>query len=63
MNKNLFRAALASAGVTQCELAKQIGLSESSVIRKVKNDSFTLREAKLISKYLNVDGPALFFDK
>lgn len=62
INKNLYRAALAKAGYTQEQLAKALGIAESTLIRKVKNDAITMDEANKIIGILKIDDPnAVFF--
>lgn len=64
INKNLYRAALAKAGYTQEQLAKALGIAESTLIRKVKNDAITMDEANKIIGILKIDDPsAVFFTR
>lgn len=64
INKNLYRAALAKAGYTQEQLAKALGIAESTLIRKVKNDAITMDEANKIIEILKIDDPSsVFFTK
>lgn len=64
INKNLYRAALAKAGYTQEQLAKALGIAESTLIRKVKNDAITMDEANKIIGILKIDDPSsVFFTK
>lgn len=63
MNQNLFRAAMAAQGITQYKLADMLGVAQSTIIRKIKNDSFTIEEAKRIIKILKIKEPEkIFFD-
>ncbi len=63
MNKNLFKAALAKEGYTQERLAKEMSIGTSTLIRKVKNNSFTMAEAERIVEILNIRNPSeIFFD-
>ena len=61
INKNLYRAALAKAGYTQEQLAKALGIAESTLIRKVKNDAITMDEANKIIGILKIDDPSSVF--
>lgn len=54
MKKPMFKAAIAAAGITQRELAKRIGMSESTIITKVKNNGFSVSEAEDIALVLNL---------
>jgi transcriptional regulator with XRE-family HTH domain len=63
VNKNLFKAALAKEGYTQERLAKEMSIGTSTLIRKVKNNSFTMAEAERIVEILNIRNPSeIFFD-
>ena len=61
INKNLYRASLAKAGYTQEQLAKALGIAESTLIRKVKNDAITMDEANKIIGILKIDDPSSVF--
>lgn len=61
MDKWLFRAALARRGYTQQKLAKEIEMAESTMVRKIKNDSFTIQEANKIIDILSIDNPEEIF--
>lgn len=61
MNKNLYKAALAEKGYTQRELAKRLNMAESTLSRKIKNDTFTLKEAEKIIKILEIKNPLNIF--
>ena len=63
MNKHLFRAAMARCGYTQQRLAKEIGMAQSTMVRKVKKDAFTIHEANRIIDILKIENPEeIFFD-
>lgn len=63
MNNNLFKAALAKEGYTQGRLAKEMGISNSTLIRKKKTDTFTTAEAEKIVAILKIPNPnEIFFD-
>lgn len=64
MNKNMFKAALAQQGYTQKKLAAEMNMTDSTMIRKVKNSSFTISEAERISTILHIQNPSeLFFEQ
>lgn len=63
MNANLLRAELAKNGMTQKELAKAIGMAQSTLYRKIKNNSFGIDDVRSIVSVLHIDNPmAIFFD-
>ena len=63
MNANLLRAELAKNGMTQKELAQAIGMAQSTLYRKIKNNSFGIDDVRLIVSVLHIDNPmAIFFD-
>ena len=64
MNMNLLKGAIASNGITQKELAKNIGMSNNSLSRKIQGQrEFTLGEVVSICKALNISEPAdIFFN-
>lgn len=61
MQRNQFKAALAQSGFTQHELAQNLNMAESTLIRKVKNNSFTISEAMAIGKILSIEDLGRFF--
>ena len=64
MQVNLFRAELAKKGYTQQKLANEMKIAESTLIRKMKNDSFTMEEANKIIDILDIEKPEdIFFAK
>lgn len=64
MNKRLFKAALARAGYTQAQLARELEMAESTLTRKIKHNSFTLAEAERIVEILHITDPCdIFFAK
>ncbi len=63
-NANEFRAAIARRGYTQKRLAEEIGISEPSMHRKIKNGTFGLDEAQRIINVLEIEKPEdIFFAK
>ena len=63
-NANEFKAAMVRKGYTQKKLAEEIGISEPSIYRKIKNGSFGLDEAQKIIDVLGIENPEdIFFAK
>lgn len=54
MMRNL-RMELARRGLTQIDLANELGLTPGTISRKVSGATFTLREMQLIKAYLGTD--------
>lgn len=64
LDKKMLRAAIAMAGYTQTRLAKEIGMSNSTMVRKIKNSSFGTDEAMKIIEILKIKNPEkIFFAK
>ena len=61
MQRTQFRAALMQRGYTQKRLAKEIPMAQSTLIRKVDNDSFTIKEAERIGEILGMENLSEFF--
>ena len=65
MNANLLRAELAKNGMTQKDLARAIGMAQSTLYRKMRGDSdFTRTEITIIRDRLhltNKDVTSIFF--
>ena len=61
MDINLYRAATAKAGYTQYQLARLLGMADSTLIRKVKRESLSLVEVKRIMDILQIDDPRPIF--
>lgn len=61
MNINLFKAELAKKGYTQYMLANQLNIAPSTMVRKLKSNSFTLDEANTIIQILGITNPAEIF--
>lgn len=56
LDKNKFRGAVAGAGLTQCELAKRIGISKNTLSSKVNGKGcFDVKQIDLICKALGID--------
>lgn len=61
LDRNALRAEFVKNGMTQKEVAKAIGLSESSMVRKMNNDSFSTEEAQRMIDLLNIPEPSCVF--
>lgn len=61
MDMKIYRAAMAKNGYTQYQLARLLGMAESTLIRKVKRESLTLTELKRIMDILKIDDPTQIF--
>lgn len=49
------KAAMVRAGITQKALAARIGISEQTLIRKMRTGKFTIQEVSDITKVLKLD--------
>ena len=56
-----FRAALARKGYTQKRLAKEIGMSEHTMVRKIKLGIFGTNEVAKILSVLDIHNPGPIF--
>lgn len=55
LNKNLLRAAIAKAGITQGQLAERIGVSENTISSRINGSScFNTEEIDKICAELNI---------
>ena len=68
VNVNKLRGKIVEQGITVEKLASQIGIDRSTLYRKMNNEgeSFTIKEANLICKALNLNGQeatAIFFSQ
>ena len=61
INIPLFKAALARAEFTQQKLARELFMADSTLNRKIKNDSFTISEATEIIRILGITNPCEIF--
>lgn len=58
----LWKSLLAWKGISQAKMAGKIGITESTLIRKIKNpDTFTLNELKKISGVIGLDETITLF--
>lgn len=55
------RACMARKGITQKELANKLCISEKTMVKKMKDGSFGLEEAKVMIDYLGIKNPAEIF--
>lgn len=61
INRNLIRAKIAEKGMTQADVARQIGLSTKTFSVKMKSGKFGLDEAQRMVDLLSIDKPELYF--
>ena len=65
MNINKLRGKIVEQGLTVADLADEIGVDKATLYRKLKNESFSIKEAGRISKTLGLSGEdatAIFFN-
>jgi len=63
MNANALKGEIKRNGLTIAQTAKKIGISESTMARKLKNGSFGIEEAVKLIKTLDIkDAAGVFFD-
>jgi len=55
------RAEMARAGINQKELARYIGVSEQTLVRKMKTGSFSIPDAHKVVEALKCDPMRIFF--
>lgn len=60
-NKLLFNSALAAKGFTKDELAEKIGMSRSTLTRRLKTGVFGTDEVKKIVTVLGIENPMSIF--
>ena len=61
INTNLIRAKIAENGMTQKQVAKEIGMSEKTFSIKMNSGKFGLDEADKMIRLLNIEKPELYF--
>lgn len=61
LNTNLIRAKIAENGMTQKQVAKEIGMSAKTFSIKMNNGKFGLDEADKMISLLKIDKPELYF--
>lgn len=61
MKKNLFRAKLAENGLSQKDVAKELGMAENTITHKIREKSFFgINDVKKMSKLLNLTKDEVF---
>lgn len=64
LDKNKLRGAIATAGLTQKELASRIGISETTFSRKMRVGVFGIDEVQIMIDLLSIANPSeIFFAK
>lgn len=61
MNVKALKAEIVRAGYTQAEVAKLIGISETTMSRRMNSKDFGLEEAEKLIKLLNIQNPQDIF--
>ena len=61
LDRNALRAEFARNGLSQKQVAQAIGMSEGTMIRKMKSGSFGTDEAQKMIDLLNISEPACVF--
>lgn len=61
INANLIRAKIVERGMTQQQVAEQIGMTKKTFSIKMKNGKFGLDEADRIIEVLKIDKPEKYF--
>ncbi len=61
LNTNLIRAKIVEKGMTQAQVAKEIGMSAKTFSIKMNSGKFGLDEADKMIRLLNIDKPELYF--
>ena len=61
INANLIRAKIVEHGMTQRQVAEQIGMSGKTFSLKMKNGKFGLDEAQKMIEILQIDQPEKYF--
>ncbi|QUA53762.1 hypothetical protein [Aristaeella lactis] len=61
INANLIRAKIVENGMTQQQVAKEIGMTAKTFCDKMKTGKFGLDEADKMIKLLKIEEPARYF--
>lgn len=61
MNVNLLKAEIVKNGYTLTRLAKELDMAPSTVVRKMKTNSFKMSEAERIVGILRIEKPDEIF--
>ena len=63
LNTNLIKAKITEKGLTQAEVAKQIGMTAKTFSIKMSTGKFGLDEADKMIRLLNIENPERFYRK
>lgn len=64
MNTAKLNKAIDKSGLSRAEIAKELGLSESTFARKMRTHGFGFVEAEVMIKLLSIENPyEIFFGK
>lgn len=64
MDVSKLKEAIEKSGLTQTEVAKELGISLSAFRRRLRTNAFGLIEAKVMVELLGIENPdKIFFDK
>ena len=61
MNICLLKAEIAKNGLTQAAVARELGLSDTTFTRKLRNGSFGTEEAQKMIRLLEINDPIPIF--
>ncbi len=61
MNVKALKAEIVKSGYTQAEVAKLIGISETTMSRRMKNKDFGIEEANKLIELLKIQNPQDIF--
>lgn len=61
LNTNLIKAKITEKGLTQAEVAKQIGMTAKTFSIKMSTGKFGLDEADKMIRLLNIENPERYF--
>lgn len=61
INANLIRAKIVENGMTQEQVAKEMGISAKTFSIKMNNGKFGLHEAEKLIQILKIEEPAKYF--
>lgn len=64
MNTTKLNKAIDESGFTRAEIAKELGISKSTFVRKMRTQSFGIVEAEVMIELLSIEDPyEVFFGK
>ncbi len=61
MNVQALKAEIVKSGYTQAEVAKMIGISETTMSRRMRNKDFGMDEAEKLIEILKIENPQDIF--